>query len=148
MTFDLGWHLKVKSNNWIYYGLYLLNGDDIWHWIIFKGQTKVFECLVGCISWIVYVIILICVNNEQIWLPGSYGSDFEQYLNRFQLDPISLWVNLPHELAQIMTTYDFLSAKQAILSNVRTYFNLTQFLFWSTFNRIGTYNDHIWLHMG
>ena len=27
-----------------------------------------------------------------------------------------------------MTTYDFLSAKQAILSNVRTDFNITQFL--------------------
>ena len=47
-----------------------------------------------------------------------------------------------------MTTYDFLSAKQAILSHVRTDFNLTQFLFWSTFDRIGTYNDHIWLPMG
>ena len=39
-----------------------------------------------------------------------------------------------------MTTYDVLSAKQAILSNVATDFNLTQFLFWSTFDRIGTYN--------
>ena len=73
-------------------------------------------------------------NNEQIWLPGNYGSDFEQYLNRFQLDPISLLVNFSNKLAQIMTTYDFLSAKQAVLSNVRTDFNLTQFCFWSTFN--------------
>ena len=56
-------------------------------------------------------------------------SDFEQYLNRLQLDPISLLVNFSHELAQIMTMYDFLSAKQAILSNVRTDFNLTQFSF-------------------
>ena len=55
--------------------------------------------------------------------------DFEQCFNRFQLDPISLLVNLSHELAQIMTTYDFLSAKQAILSNVRTDFSLTQFSF-------------------
>ena len=29
-----------------------------------------------------------------------------------------------------MTTYDFLSATQAILSNVQTDFNLTEFLFW------------------
>ena len=38
-------------------------------------------------------------------------------------------VNFAHELAQIITTYDFLSATQAILSNVRTDFNLTKFLF-------------------
>ena len=31
---------------------------------------------------------------------------------------LSLLVNFSHELVQIMTTYDFLSAKQAILSNV------------------------------
>ena len=86
----------------------------------------------GCISWIVHVIIWICINNEQIWLPGNYGSDFEQYLNRLQLDPISLLVNFSHELVQIMTTYDFLWAKQAILSNVWTNFNLTN-------------NDHIWI---
>ena len=122
--------------------------DDIWPWMTFKDQIKVFECLVGCISWIVYVIIWISVNNEQIWLPGNYGSDFEQYLNRLQLDPISILVNFSHELAQIMTTYDFLSAKQVILSNVQTDFNLTQFLLWSTFDRIGTYNDHMWLPMG
>ena len=42
-------------------------------------------------------------------------NDFEQYLNWLQLDPISFLVNFSHELAQIITTYDFLSAKQAIL---------------------------------
>ena len=42
------------------------------------------------------------------------------------------------------TTYDFLSAKQAIQNNVWTDSNLTQFLFWSTFDRIGTYDDHIY----
>ena len=50
--------------------------------------------------------------------------------------------------AQLMTTYDFVSAKQVILRNVGTDFNLTQFIFWSTFDRIGTYNDHIWLPIG
>ena len=34
----------------------------------------------------------------------------------------------------MMITYDFLLAKQAILSNVSTDFNLTQFRFWSTFD--------------
>ena len=48
-----------------------------------------------------------------------------------------------HELAYIMTAYDFLSAKQVILNNVWTDSNLTQFLFWSTFDRIVIYNDHI-----
>ena len=38
-----------------------------------------------------------------------------------------------------MTTYDFLLAKQAILSNAWTDFNLTQFRFWSTFDM----NSHI-----
>ena len=159
--------------NWTFNGLYLLNGAFydkslhatqivshiyglsvdlmifdlgwLWHWITFKCQINVFEWLVGYISWIVHVIIGICVNNEQIWLPGIYGlSDLEQYLNRLQLDPISRLVNVSHEMVQIMATYDFPSAKQVILSNVWTDFNLTQFLFWSTFDRIGTYNDHIW----
>ena len=43
---------------------------------------------------------------------------------------LSLLVNFSHELVQIMTTYDFLSGKQSILSNVRSDFNLTQFLFY------------------
>ena len=42
-----------------------------------------------------------------------------------QLDTISLLVKVSHELAQVMTTYDFLLVKQAILSNVRNDFNLT-----------------------
>ena len=53
---------------------------------------------------------------------GNDGSHFEQYLNKFYL-------NFSHELAQIMTTYDFLSAAQTILSNFQTDFNLTKFLF-------------------
>ena len=68
-------------------------------------------------------------------------NDFKQYLNQLQLDPISRLVNFAYEVAQIINTYDFLSAKQSILSNVRTDFNLTQFLFWFTFDRIGTYNE-------
>ena len=111
----------------------------------FEGQINAIECLVG---WIVHVIICIYVNNEQIWLPGNYGSDFEQYLNQLKLDLISILANFSHELSQIITTYDFLSAKQAILSNVRTDFNLAQFLFWLAVDRIGIYNDHIGLPMG
>ena len=37
----------------------------------------------------------------------------------------SLLVKFSHELAHIMTTYGFILAKQAILSNVKTNFNLT-----------------------
>ena len=128
---------------------------DPWPWmtfglgwpLTFKDQIKVFECLVGCISWIVHVIIWICVNNEQIWLPGNYGRDFEQYFNRLQLDPISLLVNLSHDLAHIMTTYDFLSAKQAILSTVRTDINLTQFSFGQRLTELAhimTTYDFLW----
>ena len=88
--------------NWVFNGLYLLNDacydqslhethivshiymviqltswsltlKDLWHWMTFKGHIEVIECLVGCISWIVHVIIWLCVNNEHIWLPGNYG---------------------------------------------------------------------------
>ena len=45
-------------------------------------------------------------------------SDSEKCLNRLQLYLILLLVNFSHELAHIMTTYDFLSAKQMIMSNV------------------------------
>ena len=41
------------------------------------------------------------------------------------LEPTSTWPNLLYELVYIMTTYDLLLAKQAILSNVWTDFNLT-----------------------
>ena len=58
----------------------------------------------------------------------------EVILKQLQIDPISLLVKFAHKLAQIMTTYDFILAKQTILSNVRTDFNFTQFLFWSTFD--------------
>ena len=81
-----------------------------WPLMAFKCQIEVIECLVGCISWIVHVIILMCVNNAQIWLPGNYGSDFEQYLNWLKLDPISFLVNFSHELAQIMTTYTYMTS--------------------------------------
>ena len=37
--------------------------------------------------------------------------DFEQCLNRLQLDLISLLVNFAHELGEIMTRYDFLEAR-------------------------------------
>ena len=144
--------LKVNQGNWVLMGCiswvvhvmtkvymkhilshiwYFSWPHDLWPWMTFIGQI---DLLITCISWIVHVIIWICVNNKLIWLPGNYGSNFEQYLNWLQLDPISFLVNFSHELAHIMTTYDFVSAKQAILSNVWTDFNLTQFCFWSTFH--------------
>ena len=44
-------------------------------------------------------------------------SDFEQGLNQLQLDLISLLVNFSCELGSIITRYDFLEARQMILSN-------------------------------
>ena len=70
--------------------------------------------------------------NECFW--AMFEPTFTQCLNRLQIDTFPLLVNLSHELAHIMTTYDFLSAKQAILSNVWTNYNLTQFCFWPTFD--------------
>ena len=58
----------------------------------------------------------------------------KQAILRLQLNPISRLVNFSHALAYIMTTSDFLLAKQVILSNIWTDFNLTQFRFWSTFD--------------
>ena len=70
-----------KSHIWSFSWPYdLMTWDDLRPWMTFICQIKVFECLVGCISWMVHAIIWICVNNEPIWLPGNYGSDFEQYL--------------------------------------------------------------------
>ena len=43
---------------------------------------------------------------------------------------ISLLVNFSCELVPIIR-YDFLEARQVILNNVETYFNLTYFHFWS-----------------
>ena len=166
LTLDYLW--RPNRGNCVFKGLYRLNRacydqslhethlvshiwffiwpHDIWPWITCKGQIDVIGYLMGCISWIWHVVIWICIHNEQIWLPGNYGSDFEQYLNRLQprthktsyefllqLDPISLLVNFSHELAHILTTYQFLWAKEVILSNVWADCNLTQFHFWSTF---------------
>ena len=39
----------------------------------------------------------------------------------------NIWIDF--QLSQLMTTYDFLSAKQVILINVRTDVNLTQLSF-------------------
>ena len=69
--------------------------DRGWPWFTLNCQIRVIDCLVSCISLIVYVTIWICVNNVliHVWLPVNYGSDFEQYLNQRQLDPISLLVS-------------------------------------------------------
>ena len=84
------------------------------------------------------------VNNEQTWLPGKYGAIFELTLT---------WPNLTSGrlFTWIGTTNNHIwlpiSTKQVILRNVRTDFNLTQFIFWSTFDRMGTYStNHVYLH--
>ena len=70
------------------------------------------------------------LGNMEAWMTfkgqiGKYGSDFEQYLNIFTFGELFTWTGTNNDF-----TYDFLSATQAILSNVRTDFNLTKFLFW------------------
>ena len=55
-------------------------------------------------------------------------SDFEQCLNQLQLDLITLLVNFSYQVGTMMSRYDFLDAsleaRQVILRNVRTDYNL------------------------
>ena len=109
--------------------------DDLWPWMTFQGQINIIKYLVG---WIVHVIICICVNNEYIWLPGNYGSDFEQYLNKL-LDPISLLANFSHELAQIiphMTCYQLNKWFWAMFESTLTWPNFS-------FGQLLTESTHI-----
>ena len=87
----------------------------------YKDQINVFEYLMDCISQIMHVIIWNSVNNEQIWLSGNYGSDFEQYLNGHKRDQILLLVNQSHGMAQI------------------------HFNFVTLVKLIGTHNDHYYM---
>ena len=76
----------------------------------------------------------------------DFQGTMEVILSNIWVDPISLLVNFSHELAQIMTTYDF----YRLIKRFWAMFEPTwsNFSFFSTFDRIGTYNDQIWLHMG
>ena len=76
----------------------------------------------------------IAANNDHTWLPMAYMSDSVQCSNRLQIDLIVLLVNFVCTFGQVMTIYDFLGARQVILSNVRTDSNLTYFRFWSIFH--------------
>ena len=61
---------------------------------------------------------LIGANNDQICLHRGEMSDFEQCLNRLQLDLISLLVNFSYEFGKMLTRYDFLDTRFVSLINV------------------------------
>ena len=123
---------------------YFIWPHDLSPWMTCKGQIEVIGCFMGCISWILHVVIWICVNNEQIWLPGNFGSDFEQYLNRLQLDNFSFG-QLFRWIGTYKTTYGLKKWFWAIFEPTST---LPNFTFSQLLTLTGTYNDHIWLPMG
>ena len=137
MTFDLGWPLTVKlgtmevilSNIWIHFtfGKMFTLLSNIWtdfslihfhFWSTFHMHWH--------IKW---------PHMTSYWLNKRFWAMFE---------PTSTWPNFA--FGQLLTwigsyndhIYDFLWAKQAILSNIWTDSNFTWFYFWSTFTWIGT----------
>ena len=62
-------------------------------------------------------------NNDQLWLPGSEVSYFEQCYNWIQLDLITYFINCLVEIGQIMNRYDFLEATEIIVINIWTDLN-------------------------
>ena len=100
----------------------------------FKSQIKVIEFLLGCIFWMLHVI-----KNSimfDLTFKGYPMSNFERLNKQFwaMFEPTLTWPDLSFgqlltELKHIMTTYDFLWDKQAILSNICTDFNLIIFTF-------------------
>ena len=66
------------------------------------------------ITYLISVYMWIGANNDQIWLPRSQNSEFEQCSNRLQLDLILLLVNFWYELGKLMTRYVFLDARFVI----------------------------------
>ena len=69
------------------------------------------------------LVIFIEANNDQIWLPRGEASDFEQCLNRLQLDLISRFLHMN------WVKY----ARFVILSNVWTDSQLTYFYLFATY---------------
>ena len=74
---------------------------DEWFWTMFEPTWTWIDFIFG------QLFIWIGVNNDQIWLPRGYMSEFEHFLNRLQLDLILPLVNVVYELGQIMTRYVF-----------------------------------------
>ena len=58
-------------------------------------------------------------NYDQMWLPRTHRSDFEQCLNWLQLDRISFWSTC-HVNCQIITKCEILEARWTIFSNIGT----------------------------
>ena len=126
----------------------------LWPWMIFKGQIK-YNCVLNglfllngaCydkfymkhIEDVIYMYMVFQLTSCYLnWMTFDLGWHLNVKLGTMEVILSNIWIHfsfgkLLTELAHIMTTYDFLSAKQAILSNVWTDFNLTQFHFWSTF---------------
>ena len=94
-------------------------GLDEWFWAMFELTWTWPNFTFG------QLVMWIGANNDEIWLPVGYTSDSEQCSDWLELDLISLLVNFPCELQQIMTRYDFLWARRVILSNVWTDLNFT-----------------------
>ena len=110
--------------------------------MIFWGQIRVdkikFEQIITLPNFTFGQLFMwIGANNDQIWLPMGYVSDSEQCSNRLELYLILLLVNFSCDLGQIMTTYDFLWARWVILSNVRTNWTWSNFIFGQLFMWIG-----------
>ena len=118
-------------------------------------------------GWPLKVTLVTILSN--IWINFTFGKLFTwtgihndnimttsyRLHKRFwaMFEPTLTWQNfsvgkLLTELAHIMTTYDFLWAKPAILSNIRTDFSLINFHFWTTFHMNCHIYDHIWLTIG
>ena len=81
-----------------------------------------------------YGLSICGVNNDEIWLPFWYVSNFEQCSNRFQPEIIAvinllqfhfwstcMWIGVNND------RYDFINAMQVILINARTRFNVQQY---------------------
>ena len=62
-------------------------------------------------------------NNDQLWLPGSEVSYFEQCSNWIQLDLITHFINSLVEMGPKMNRYDFLEATEIIVINIWTDLN-------------------------
>ena len=154
MTFDLGWPLKIKSGNWVFIGLYLLNspGHDqslyekhivshmwyfswphyLWPWMTYKGQIKY--------NWVfngLYLLYGACYNH--ILHETHIGSHIHVYglsvdLMIFELDDLWCWMIFKGSNWEIW---------KWILSNIWINFTFGKLFTWT-----GKNNGNMWLPIG
>ena len=159
MTFDLGWALikdKIKNNSFFCVGcifwmvhvmtkIYMifdlgwpLKLDDLCR------SNQCIECLVGCISWLVYVIIWICVNNGQMYdFMGTMEVILSDIWKDFNLTQFHFWSTFHmnwHKWWPHMTFYWLSKRFWAMFEPTSTWPN---FAFGQRLTWIGTNNDHI-----